>query len=67
MTEIKKDKRKTLKNVRVEANGNCAFIDGKYDPDTNTLKVYRYHGDITIRDEAIQNYAIDNKIDKVVY
>lgn len=60
-----KDRRKTLRNVKVEANGNCAFISGKLDPETKTLKIYQYDGDIRIREEAIQNYAIEHHIDTV--
>lgn len=61
-----KDNRKTYNNQKVEANGNVARFDGKYDPATKTLKVYRYYGDITILEEAMQNFAIDNGIQTVV-
>lgn len=62
-----KDNRKVYKNQRLEANGNCAFFDGKYDPQTDTLKVYRYYGSVNIMAEAFQNFCIDNKIGNVLY
>lgn len=41
------DKRVSLLHHRVEHEGNVWNIDGKYDPATRTLKVYRIHGDVT--------------------
>lgn len=60
------DKRKTLTNVKVEVNGTCIHFDGKFDPETNQLKIYEMRGDVSLFGEAIQNYAIDNKIEKVL-
>ena len=61
-----KDSRKVIKNKKVEANGIVAYIDGKFDEKKNSLKIYRYRGDIGIAQEAIQNYAIVNNIREVV-
>jgi hypothetical protein len=41
------DKRVTLNHHRVEHEGIVWNIDAKFDPATNTLKVYRVHGDVT--------------------
>lgn len=62
----KKDLRKTYKNHEIKLEGNVIHFDGKYDPITKTLKVYRYHGDITLRDQAFQDFAIENGIIKVL-
>lgn len=61
---MKKDNRKTLKDEKIEVNGTSVTFDGKYDPDTNSLKIYRMHGNVSLFDEAIQNYCIEKKIDK---
>lgn len=41
-------------------------FDGKLQPETKTLKIYKYNGDITKFEEAIQDYAIVNHIDTVI-
>lgn len=61
-----KDTRKVLKNVRLEADGVVAYMSGKYDPTTKELRVYRFDGDINKLAMMLQNYAIENGIDKVV-
>jgi len=61
-----KDDRKTYRQERIEVNGTCVHFDGKYSPSANTLRVYRMFGDITLFDEAIQNFCIDNNIGVVV-
>ncbi len=66
MTTIKKDNRKVYNNEKIEVNGTNVRFDGKYSPDNNTLKIYRMYGDVNLFDEAIQNFCIDNKIDKAV-
>lgn len=56
------DKRLQFNHHRVEHEGNVWNIDGKYDPQTNTLKVYRVYGDVTqpeVLDEALQILADD--------
>ena len=61
-----KDNRITYNDQAVEVNGNTIRFDGKGDPETKTLKVYRYRGDITMRDEAMQNFALDNGYETVI-
>jgi hypothetical protein len=62
---MKKDLRKTLKKEKIEINDTCVFIDGKYDPSANSLKVYRYYGNINVIEDAIKLYATQKQIDKV--
>lgn len=61
-----KDNRKVLKNQKVELEGTFITFDGKFNPATNTLKVYKLQGDVTLFEQAIQDYAIVNRIDKVI-
>lgn len=60
-----KDIRKVYTNQKIEVNGTCIHFDGEFDPTTNTLKIYRMHGDVALFGEAIMNFAIDNKIDTI--
>jgi hypothetical protein len=60
------DNRKVYKNEKIEVNGTIVNFDGKLSIDTNCLKIYRMHGDVNLFDEAIQNFCIDNKIDKAI-
>lgn len=62
----KKDNRIVYKNKKIAVNGNTVSFDGKYNPDKKTLRVYRVYGDVTLHDEALQNFAIENNIDKVI-
>lgn len=62
----KKDNRTVYNNEKIEVNGTNVTFDGKYSPGNNTLKIYRMHGDVSLFDEAIQNFCIDNKIDNAV-
>jgi len=61
-----KDNRKVYKDQPIKLEGNTVTFDGKYNPDTNTLKVYKFHGDINLREQAFQDFAIVNKIDHVI-
>lgn len=61
-----KDKRIVYKNKKIEVDGNVVFFDGKYNPDTDTLKVYRYHGDINLREEAFQGFCIENNYTNLI-
>ena len=62
-----KDNRKVLDSEPlVFEESLVGTFDGKLNPTTNTLKVYKYHGDITKFEEAIGEYAILNKIDVVI-
>jgi len=64
MSTTTKDNRKVYQNQKIEVNGTNVTFDGKYSPDNNTLKIYRMYGDVRLFEEAIQNFCIDNKIDK---
>lgn len=61
-----KDNRKVYKQKRIEVDGNVITFDGKYNPDTNTLKIYRMYGDVSLYDQAIMEFCIDNKIGKAI-
>ena len=54
-----KDNRTAFNGQRIECNGNVVSFDGKWNPTTRTLKVYRYYGDITIMEQAIAEFCID--------
>jgi hypothetical protein len=54
------DKRIVYKMQKIEVNGTIIQFDGKGHPKTKILKIYRYHGDINLSAEAIQNFCIDN-------
>lgn len=60
---MKKDIRKVYNYQKIEVNGNVIFFDGKYNPETNILKIYRLYGNASEFAEAVQNFCIDNKID----
>lgn len=62
-----KDNRKTYTNQEIKLEGNTVRFDGKFNPDKNELKVYRYYGDIALQEQALQEFAIDNKIGTVVF
>lgn len=66
MTTTKKDNRKVYSNEKIEVNGTIVTFHGKFSPDNNTLKIYRMNGDVSLFDEAIQNFCIQNKIAKAV-
>ena len=63
MTKVK-DLRKTFKGERIAVNGTFVSFDGKLDTVKNELRIYQLFGDVSLFDEAIQNFCIDNKIDK---
>lgn len=48
-----KDIRKVFKHEPIDLGDNTVHFDGKYNPETGTLKIYRYHGDINRSKEAI--------------
>ncbi len=62
-----KDNRKVYNNEAIEVDGTVVHFDGKLDPVGNKLKIYRMRGDVSLFQEAIQNFATVNKIDTVVY
>jgi hypothetical protein len=57
-TNKAKDKRIVFKDERVVTDSNTWVFDGKYDPATGKLKVYRVNGDITTGEhkDAIYNH-----------
>lgn len=59
-------KAKIYANQEIQCNGITVHFYGKYDPSMDTLKVYRYYGDITIKEQALQDFAISNGIGCVV-
>ena len=60
------DNRKNYSHKQIECEGNFVRFDGKGDPKTKTLKVYRYYGDVTIMEQALQEFAITNGYEKVI-
>ena len=63
---MKKDNRIVYTYKAIEVNGIKQYFDGKGNPGTKELKVYRYYGDINQSGEALQNFAIDNGYDTVI-
>jgi len=61
-----KDNRLVYEDQPVAIEDNVIRFDGKGNPDTKTLKIYRYRGDITLRDEAIQQFCLENGYEKAV-
>jgi hypothetical protein len=60
-----KDNRKVYDNQEILVNGNVVRFDGKGDPDKKVLKVYKYYGDITLQNEALQDFAFSNGYETV--
>lgn len=58
-----KDKRIVFKDQVIELTepNNRVFFDGKFNPDNNTLKVYKYHGDINRFAEAFEGFVQTNE------
>ena len=53
MTLTKKDTRKTITYKRiVTANNDVLFFDGKFNPDTKEMKIYRIYGDVRAFQDA---------------
>ena len=61
-----KDTRKVYKNHRIEITGNVITFDGKLNPTSNTLKIYRLNGDVSRFDEAIEQFCTGNGIENVI-
>jgi len=57
--------KKKFKEQKVEVDGNHIVFDGVYDPETDTLLIQKYQGDVTLIEESMQNFCIDNGIGKV--
>lgn len=60
MPTTDKDSRKQYTHHRIEHEGNVWHIDGKYNPDTKVLKVYKVYGDVTnpeLLNEALEAFA----------
>jgi hypothetical protein len=59
-TKTKRDTRIVFNRHRIEHEGTSWIIDGKADPKTGTLKIYRVEGDVTKPErlkEALQALA----------
>ncbi len=66
MTQTK-DLRKTFTHQRVvTSNNDVLYFDGKFDPTTKTMKVYRLHGSVSAFSDAYDAIGIDYKCDKVL-
>ena len=61
-----KDVRTTYKGQEIIVNGNRNHFDGKGNPDTKVLKVYRWHGDINQSAEGLQDFALSNEYTSVI-
>ena len=62
-----KDLRKTYTYQRiVTANNDVLFFDGKFDPATKIMKVYRLHGSVSAFQDAYEAIGLDYKCSKVL-
>jgi hypothetical protein len=62
-----KDLRKTYTHQRIVTANNDVFnFDGKFDPATKTMKVYRIYGDINKKQEVYEAIGIEYNCDKVL-
>ena len=65
--EKTKDLRKTYTHERVvTSNNDVLYFDGKFDPTTKTMKVYRLFGDVRAFDDAYQAIFFDYNCEKVL-
>ena len=62
-----KDIRKVFRKEKIDVAGEVVSFDGKGDPKSKVLKVYRYFGNINLLEEAFQNFSIINGYKKVVF
>lgn len=62
-----KRKSKSCSYAKIECNGVTIYFDGVYNLQTDTLTVLRYYGDVSIKVEAFQNFAIENNIANVIF
>lgn len=61
-----KKKKTVFTDQPIEVNGTVIHFDGKHFAHNNTLKIYRFRGDVTLLGQAIQNFCIANNIDKAI-
>lgn len=62
-----KDTRKPLTGIRLSVEGTfVGTFNGKLNPETKTLKIYDYYGDINRFGQAIEEYAFDHQISTVI-
>lgn len=67
MTTAKKDRRKTYTHQRIEtSNGDVLHFDGKFDPETKVMKVYRLHGSVLAFQDAYDAIGIEYGCNKVM-
>jgi hypothetical protein len=61
---MKKDKRVSYSKKLIEVNGTKVYFDGKGNPETKLLKVYRYYGNINIIGQAMDQFCKEYKYTK---
>ena len=62
-----KDNRKSFTHQRiVTSNNDVLHFDGKFNPDTKTMKVYRMYGDVRAFDAAYEAIGIEYGCEKVL-
>jgi hypothetical protein len=62
-----KDLRKTYTHQKVvTSNNDVLYFDGKFDPTTKVMKVYRLFGDVRAHEDAYEAIGFDYKCDKVL-
>lgn len=67
MTTSKKDLRKTYNHKRiVTANNDVLYFDGKFDPETKIMKVYRLHGSVLAFKDAYDAIGFEYGCSKVL-
>jgi len=54
------DERIPYNYVPIECNGTTVHFTGKGDRKTSTLKVYQFYGDITLFEQAMQDFCLVN-------
>jgi len=56
MKPFTKEKPIVYKNESIKVDGNIVSFDGKYFPDKQILRAYRYYGDINISKKAFETF-----------
>lgn len=59
-----KDTRKVYNQERIAVNGTFVMFDGKGEADKSVVKFYRLYGDVSLFDEAIQNFCVEHGYQK---
>lgn len=65
-TDAPRDTRKAYNYRRIESDGEVFHFDGKSrTSNPKELIVYRFHGNITMMEKALQDFALDNGYETV--